>query len=242
MMDIRWYGHASFRLRPEVGPVVITDPYLPELVGYAPIPDPADVVVISSTDDDGHCREDLVPGRHAVVDALDVARNGGRRAVSGLDVEAIEAMEYEHHTEHEVPGQNAMYRFELDGMKIAHMGDVGNRLTAAQMAFFEDVDLLLALTGDALTIKLPDLMEMIHRMRPRLVIPMHFRTLAYKPQRGAWIEAFLAHFHDDQIDYALGCDVTLSKADIPAETRVLAMDYHRPPAEPEAGAAARGEP
>ncbi len=233
-MDIRWYGHASFRLRPEVGPVVITDPYLPDLVGYGPIPDRADIVVISSTDDDGHCREDLVPGDHAVVDALDIARTGGSRTVAGLAVEAMEAMEYEHHTEHEVPGQNAMYRFELDGIRIAHMGDVGNRLTEAQMAFFEDVDILLALTGDALTIKLPDLMEMIHRMRPKLVIPMHFRTLTYKPQRGAWVEAFLAHFHDHQIDYALSCDATISKADIPDDTRVLVMDYLRPPVAAEA--------
>jgi len=238
-MDIRWYGHASFRLRPGAGPAVITDPYLPDLVGYAPIPDPADVVVISSTDDDGHCREDLVPGEHAVVDALDVARNGGSCVVAGLAFAAMEAMEYEHHTEHAVPRQNAMYRFELDGIKIAHMGDVGNRLTEAQMAFFEDVDLLLALTGDALTIKLPDLMEMIHRMRPRLVIPMHFRTLAYKPQRGAWIEAFLANFHAHQIDYALGCDTAISKVDIPGETRVLVMDYLRPPVAFGAKAAAK---
>ena len=37
-MQIRWYGHAAFRLTPENGPSIITDPYLPELVGYAPIP------------------------------------------------------------------------------------------------------------------------------------------------------------------------------------------------------------
>lgn len=226
-MDIKWYGHAAFRLTPRAGPIVITDPYLPELVGYGAITDTADVVVISSPDDDGHCREDLVPGPHAVVDALDVARNGGRTEVEGTLFTAMEAMEYEYHTEHDVPGQNAMYRFELDGIKIAHMGDVGNRLTPAQLKFFEDVDILFALTGDALTIKLPDLMEMIHRMRPRLVIPMHFRTLAYKPQRGAWIEAFLLHFHDHQIDYAFGSETRVTALDIPEETRVMVMDYAR---------------
>ena len=47
-------------------------------------------------------------------------------------------------------------------------------------------------------------MEMIHRTRPKLVIPMHYRTLTYKPRRGAWVEDFLRNFHDDQIDYALG--------------------------------------
>lgn len=226
-MDIRWYGHAAFGLKPESGATVITDPYRPDLVGYAAIPDSADLVVMSSGDDEGHCREDLVPGEHEVLNALDVAQAGGKRTVAGIEFTAMEAMEYEHHPEHDVPGQNAMYRFEMDGIEIAHMGDVGNRLTETQMAFYENVDLLLALTGNALTIKLPDLMEMIHRMRPKLVIPMHFRTLTYKPQRGSWVEDFLVNFHDDQIDYALSYDATITKADIPDETRVLVMDYYR---------------
>lgn len=226
-MDIRWYGHAAFGLKPETGPSVITDPYKAELVGYAPIPDAADIVVRSSPDDQGHCREDLVPGSHALVEALDIAKNGGSETVSGVTFMAKEAMEYEHHFEHDVPGQNAMYRFELDGIKIAHMGDVGNRLTPSQMAFYDDVDILLALTGSILTIKMPDLMEMIHKMGPKLVIPMHFRTLTYKRQAGAWVEEFLRNFHDDQIDYALAYDATITKADIPHETRVLVMDYYR---------------
>ncbi|MEL7105685.1 MAG: MBL fold metallo-hydrolase [Pseudomonadota bacterium] len=226
-MDIRWYGHAAFRLQPENGPSVITDPYKAELVGYTPIPDGADIVVRSSADDEGHCREDLIPGDHVLVEALDLAKAGETQTVQGVEFTAKEAMEFEDHPEHDVPGQNAMYRFELDGIKIAHMGDVGNRLTADQLAFYEDVDILLALTGSILTIKMPDLMEMIHKTGPKLVIPMHFRTLTYRRQAGAWIEDFLVNFHDDQIDYALSYDAKISKADIPEETRVLVMDYYR---------------
>lgn len=226
-MDIRWYGHASFGLRPENGVSIITDPYTPELVGYAPIPDPADLVVLSSLDDDGHCREDLVPGEHGVLNALDVVAEGGTKLVEGIAFTAMGAMEWEHHPFHDVPGQNAMYRFELDGIKIAHMGDVGNRLTSEQLDFYDDVDVLLALTGAALTIKLPDLMEMIHLKKPKLVIPMHYRTLTYKGRRGAWIEDFLVHFRDEQVDYAFGYDASITKADIPSETRVLVMDYYR---------------
>lgn len=47
-MHIRWYGHAAFRIIPETGPTIITDPYTPEGVGYPPITDNADVVLISS--------------------------------------------------------------------------------------------------------------------------------------------------------------------------------------------------
>ena len=226
-MQIRWYGHAAFRLTPQTGPSIITDPYLPELVGYAPIPDTADLVITSSDDDDGHCRADLLPGTPEVLNAVDVIGQGGTTTVQGVEIKVLEAMEWEHHPDHEIPGQNAMYRFELDGIKIAHMGDVGNRLNDEQMAFYEDVDLLLALTGGGLTIKLPDLMEMIHIQKPKVVIPMHFRTLTYKPRRSHWVEGFLQNFHDSQVDFAFGYDAELTASDIPEETRVLVMDYMR---------------
>ncbi len=226
-MEITWYGHAAFRLDPETGPRIITDPYTPEGVGYAPIKDSADLILISSDDDDAHCRADLIRGEPEVVNALAVAQDGGRTTACGIEITAIEAAEWDHHPEHEVPGQNGMYRFTLDGIRCAHMGDVGNPLTDAQQSFFEDTDVLFALAGGYLTLELPDLMEMIHRTRPKLVIPMHFRTLTYRPRNTMWIESFLSHFKDEDVDFAFGATHELKKEDLPDRTRVLVMDYVR---------------
>ena len=225
-MQITWYGHAAFGLLPTEGPRVITDPYTPEGVGYAPIHDEADLVIISSDDDDAHCRADLIAGDPEVVNALKVAQNGAVTA-QGVEVTAIEAAEWDHHPEHAIPGQNGMYRFTLGGITCAHMGDVGNPLTDAQQAFFQDTDILFALAGGYLTIELPDLMEMIHRTRPRLVIPMNFRTLTYRPRNTMWIESFLSHFKDEDIDFAFAHTTTINKEDLPDRTRVLVMDYVR---------------
>lgn len=226
-MNITWFGHAAFGLTAVKGPKVITDPYTPEGVGYAPITESADLVIISSDDDSAHCRADLIAGGPTVVNALTVAQGGGSAKANGIEITAIEAAEWDHHPEHEVPGQNGMYRFTLDGIKFAHMGDVGNPLTGAQQSFFEDVDVLFALAGGYLTLELPDLMEMIHRTRPKLVIPMHFRTLAYKPRNTMWIERFLSHFKDEDVDFAFGATHTIMKEDLPDRTRVLVMDYVR---------------
>lgn len=226
-MKIKWYGHAAFRILPDEGPTVITDPYTPEGVGYAPIRDTADLVLISSDDDDAHCRADLIDGAPEVLNALKVAQSGGQGSAAGLNVTAIEAAEWDHHPEHEVPGQNGMYRWEMDGITCAHMGDVGNPLTRAQQDFFADVDILFALAGGYLTIELPDLMEMIHRVQPKLVIPMHFRTLTYRPRNTMWIESFLSHFKDENVDFACAHEVEITKDDIPDATRVLVMDYVR---------------
>ena len=228
-MRLTWYGHAAFGLTDAGGRHIITDPYTPEGVGYDPILEPADLVLVSSDDDDAHCRADLIAGEPKVANALEIAKAGGKAEIGGLAIEAIEAAEWDLHPEHDIPGQNGMYRFELDGMKIAHMGDVGNPLTDRQIAFFEDVDILLALAGGYLTIELPDLMKMIHRVNPRLIIPMHFRTLTYRPRNTFWIERFLSHFKDEQIDFAFHHSVDLHPNLIPASTRVLVLDYLRSP-------------
>ncbi|WP_411892680.1 MBL fold metallo-hydrolase [Yoonia sp. SDW83-1] len=226
-MKVTWYGHAAFGLNPDSGPRVITDPYTPEGVGYAPITDSADLVMISSDDDSAHCRADLIAGEPEVVNALTVAQNGGVAMACGVEITAIEAAEWDYHPEHEVPGHNGMYRFTLDGIKFAHMGDVGNPLSDAQQAFFEETDVLFALAGGYLTLELPDLMEMIHRTRPRLVIPMHFRTLTYKPRNTMWIESFLSHFKDEDVDFAFGATHAITRDELPERTRVLVMDYVR---------------
>ena len=226
-MEITWYGHASFGLTPASGPKTITDPYTPEGVGYAPISDSAELVLISSDDDDAHCRADLISGNPEVVNALQVAQSGGQTEASGVVITAIEAAEWDHHPDHEVPGQNGMYRWEMDGIKFAHMGDVGNPLSEAQQDFFQDTDVLFALAGGYLTILLPDLMEMVHRVKPKLIIPMHFRTLTYRPRNTMWIESFLSHFNDEDVDFACSNTVSLTSNDIPDRTRVLVMDYMR---------------
>ncbi|MEM6825679.1 MAG: MBL fold metallo-hydrolase [Pseudomonadota bacterium] len=226
-MKITWYGHAAFGLTPQNGPRTVTDPYTPEGVGYAPIRDTAELVLISSDDDDAHCRADLISGEPVVVNALEVAQSGGRANAAGITIDAIEAAEWDHHPDHPIPGQNGMYRWEMDGIKFAHMGDVGNRLTEAQQNFFQNTDVLFALAGGYLTILLPDLMEMVHRTKPKLVIPMHFRTLTYKPRNTMWIESFLAHFADERVDFACNHTVDLKADDVPERTRVLVMDYVR---------------
>ena len=167
-----------------------------------------------------------MPGKHVWLNALDAVRDGGSRKIDGRTVRAIEAMEIENHPLHE-PGQNAMYRFEVDGMQIAHMGDVGNPLNEAQTDFYKDTDILLALAGAQFTIDLPELKRVIDATEPKLVIPMHFRTLTYKPRSLLWIESFLSYFDDEDIDFALAHEISITPDQLPSSTRILVMDYAR---------------
>ena len=225
-MKLKWYGQASFRVTASDGTSIVTDPYTPETAGNPPLADPADIAIISSDNDSFHCRADLIPGNPTVINALALAREGGATTERGIPFRAIEAMEALNHKYHD-PDQNGMYRFEVDGIHVGHMGDVGNALSDAQIAFFDGVDVLLALAGGHPTIELDDLLRLINIVRPPLVVPMHFRTLSYKPRNIKWIARFLDYFEDEDVDFACATEVELNKASLPQSTRVLVIDYVR---------------
>jgi L-ascorbate metabolism protein UlaG (beta-lactamase superfamily) len=67
-----------------------------------------------------------------------------------------------------------MYRFTLEGINITHLGDVGNPLRR-QMDALPGTDILLALAGGPPTIALADLHKVIALVKPKVVIPMHYR-------------------------------------------------------------------
>lgn len=226
-MKLKWYGQAAFMLTRQDGFRIITDPYTPHELGYAPMLDEADLVLTSSDDDSAHCRSDLILGNPETLNTLDVVKAGQPMTVAGVEIQAVEAMEVEDHPLHE-PGANAMYRFEVDGMQIGHMGDVGNDLNEKQTDFFKGVDILLTLAGGQFTTRLEEVKRLIDVTEPKIVVPMHFRTLCYKPRNLHWIETFLSHFDEEnQVDFAFDCEAEITKDTLPENTRVLVMDYAR---------------
>lgn len=223
-MKLKWYGQASFRITASDGTSIVTDPYDPDLAGYKPVTEPADIVVRSSDNDSFHCRAELISGDPVVVEALELAKAKTNQTVKGITFTAIEAMEALNHKYHD-PDQNGMYRFEVDGISIGHMGDIGNPLSEEQIAFFEDLDVLLALAGGHPVLELDDLKTLIDEAKPRLVVPMHFRTLTYKMRDMHWISAFLSYFPDEAVDFAFAAEVELKREELPDPTRVLVVDY-----------------
>jgi L-ascorbate metabolism protein UlaG (beta-lactamase superfamily) len=175
-MKITFYAHASFRLE-GAGLSVVTDPFTPSISGFDPINEPADIVIMSSATDDFHCDASHVTGNPVVVNALEVPEEGAR--VKGLAIRSFPAMEslsydFQKYFERD-PDANALYHFEIDGVRVLHMGDIGNPVAPEHLeALAGKVDLLLALTGEHATIALDDLDAAIDVIRPKAVIPMHY--------------------------------------------------------------------
>jgi L-ascorbate metabolism protein UlaG (beta-lactamase superfamily) len=74
-------------------------------------------------------------------------------------------------------GPNTIFVFELDGTRVAHFGDFGqSALRDAQAEALGAVDLLFVPVGGGATIDAEQAAELVERLGPRWIVPMHYRT------------------------------------------------------------------
>jgi L-ascorbate metabolism protein UlaG (beta-lactamase superfamily) len=74
-------------------------------------------------------------------------------------------------------GPNTIFVFELDGLRVAHFGDFGQReLREEQAAAIGAVDLLFLPVGGGPTIGAAQAAAIVSRLPTRWVVPMHYRT------------------------------------------------------------------
>jgi L-ascorbate metabolism protein UlaG (beta-lactamase superfamily) len=76
-------------------------------------------------------------------------------------------------------GPNTIFCFTLDGLRICHFGDFGQAaLRPEQLAAIGEIDVLILPVGDGPTIGGEPAAAVVRALRPRLVVPMHYRTEA----------------------------------------------------------------
>jgi L-ascorbate metabolism protein UlaG (beta-lactamase superfamily) len=217
MMKIKWYAHASFLIEGD-GLRILTDPYSPAETDFPPITESADIVIRSSADDLGHCYAEMIPGDPIVVTATEIIDTGA--TVKGLNVTAIPVRESLIHKDS--PLDNGMYRFTVAGIKFAHMGDVGNRLTEEQLTGLAGADVLFALAGGPPTIDIDDLRDAIEILNPRVVIPMHY-AIPYANFKMLPVSELTDRFPAEKVTWLDGAEIELSRETLPAETHIFVL-------------------
>ena len=158
-MKITYYGHSCFTLE-TAGYTIALDPYDEHVPGYTPLDIEACAVYCSHGHSD-HCAIDkvrLVPGGEN--DPFDI----------------VEMETYHDDCEGEKRGTNWMRIFEAEGIRVAHLGDLGCELDPEEASELSGVDVLLIPVGGYYTIDAKQAKAIVEQVRPRIVIPMHYRT------------------------------------------------------------------
>jgi L-ascorbate metabolism protein UlaG (beta-lactamase superfamily) len=76
-------------------------------------------------------------------------------------------------------GPNAIFSFELDGLRICHLGDLGqSALRDEQLAAIGKPDVLMVPVGGHFTIDAEAAAEVVRVLDPAVVVPMHYGSPA----------------------------------------------------------------
>jgi L-ascorbate metabolism protein UlaG (beta-lactamase superfamily) len=173
-MQLTYYGHACFLLE-SGGTSILIDPFN-EQCGY-PFPRVAPTAVAVSHEHFDHNHVEVAGGAPKVIRGL---RAGGKEwatvaeRVGPIAVGAVRT--YHDGAQGAERGRNVMFIFEADGVRLVHAGDLGHTLTQDQVAAAGRVDVLLLPVGGYYTIGPREADVVVDQLRPRVVVPMHYKT------------------------------------------------------------------
>ena len=163
-MRIKYLGHASFLITSESGTRIITDPYTPDAtLTYSDIRESAEIVTVSHGHSD-HNNVAAVRGNPEIVT--------GTTRSKGIEFRSIPS--YHDDAEGTRRGRNTIFCFEVDGVRVCHLGDLGHRLSDKQATGVGEVDILFVPVGGYFTIDAKTATQVCNRISPRVIIPMHW--------------------------------------------------------------------
>lgn len=165
-MDITNLGHSSFRIKGKQA-VVVTDPYSLEKSGVKfPKHIAADIVTVSHDHSDHNAVREIEGTPYVI-------QGPGEYEVKGVGVIGMSTFHDEEKGAKR--GKNTVYRIEIDGVSIVHLGDLGHTLSTAEVDALDGVDVLMIPVGGFYTIDPTAAVSVINEIEPSIVIPMHYR-------------------------------------------------------------------
>ncbi len=213
-MEITWYGHSCFRINERGMAAVVTDPYDPEVTGYAPQRLRADVVTISC-DKPAHNHLKAIRGKAFEITGPGEYEVGGV-FVTGLRINGSKRRK----SDEEV--RNTVYVIDYDGLTVAHLGELNSVPSQTEVEGMGEVHVVLVPVGGKTSLNAAKAAEVISLLEPRIVIPMHYGTKESAMKLDP-LSKFLKEMGLNQVDTEETIKISSANA-LPEETRVMVLE------------------
>ena len=211
-MEITWYGHSCFRLTERSMATVVTDPFDSDVIGYQPLRLKADIVT-TSHDAPGHSYTSVVKGTTHEI------RGAGEYEIGGVFITGVQT-DGNGKKGTDAP-RNTLYVFDYDGLTIAHLGDLRNLPTQAEVEALGSVNVALVPVGGGGGLNAAKAAEVISMLEPNIVIPMHYAhpasTVGIDP-----LEKFLKEM--GLTTHETFASIKVTRSSLPDETKVIVLD------------------
>ena len=190
-MTITWLGHACFCVE-EDNYAVVLDPYT-GVRGYPALQVRGNEVLCSHQHSDhNYC-------------AGVTLRQEVRR--SPFTVEKLAT--FHDAQQGALRGSNTVHILRCGDKTVVHLGDLGHLLSPEQARTLQGCDVLLLPVGGVYTIDALQAKAVVEQLRPRVVVPMHYRHDPYGLANVADVTAFLSLFPTQSVQMLSGNSFTL---------------------------------
>lgn len=164
-MVITWYGQACFKIQSSDLTIAI-DPYSKE-IGLVPPRFQAAITLVTHNHFDHNNAASLAGDPFVVTDP-------GEYEVRGVYIQGIPT--YHDAVQGRERGMNTVYTIDVEGIRLAHLGDVGEpELRSETLEKLGTVNILMIPVGGTYTIDAKEAAHIVKQVEPRLVIPMHYK-------------------------------------------------------------------
>jgi L-ascorbate metabolism protein UlaG (beta-lactamase superfamily) len=221
---LQWLGQSTFVLTSSNGTKILMDP-VNNTSGYNITPiSGVDVITITHEHSD-HNNVAMATGSPLILRGLNT--NGWvnyDQSLKGVRIYSIGAYDVFHdNTSGSQRGRDSFFVFEVDGLRIAHLGDLGHTLTPEQINRIGPVDVLMIPVGGFYTIDAAAATIVVDQLKPKIVIPMHYKTTATANTSPlATADAFLAGKTVQRVN---ATTITVSKNTLPAQMTVMVPNF-----------------
>ena len=167
-MLIQYYGDFCFKITTKPGGratddvIILTDPLAKGAGLRAPQGTP-DILLLSHLDQKNspEVKEESVP--------LDMP---GEYSACGMSFQAYPSFRDE--TSGSERGQNTIFTFESEELHIVYLGALGHELNPDLLDKISNADILFIPVGGKDTLKVTEATDLIRKIEPKIIIPMHF--------------------------------------------------------------------
>jgi L-ascorbate metabolism protein UlaG (beta-lactamase superfamily) len=211
-MKIKYLGHSAFVITSDAGVKIITDPYEtgPNL-RYGEIAESADIVTVSHDHHD-HGNVAAVRGNPKVV------RSTGRSTAKGIEFGGI--VSYHDEAKGKLRGNNTIFCFEVDGIRVCYLGDLGHLLDDKQVKEIGGVDILFIPVGGYYTIDAKAATQVCNQLKPKVILPMHYKTEKDFPEIAGVDEFLRGKTNVRRLDAS---QVEFKRGELPATSQIIVL-------------------
>jgi L-ascorbate metabolism protein UlaG (beta-lactamase superfamily) len=179
---IVFHGQSFFEVRSSKGTNVVFDPHQIPEYGKILAPIKADLVLMSHQHND-HTQLDVIANKDKGAKIIPGWKGAGARATWNLVNETVKDVKirsvgvYHDELNGLKHGKNTVFIIEVDGWKIAHLGDLGHLLTPGQVKQIGPVDVLMIPVGGVYALNGSEAKDVAGQLKPKeYIIPMHYGT------------------------------------------------------------------